>query len=77
VPPFSWPLQRHDIAALLFTMAIAGAAWPYRHVIFLICAVYFLMRGWLWICRRHPLLGWFILGFVRGLLGSGRRGRRW
>jgi hypothetical protein len=37
----------------------------------------YLFRGWLWICRRHPLLGWFILGFVRGLLGSGRRGRRW
>jgi hypothetical protein len=25
--------------------------------------------GWTWICRRHPLAGWAILGFLRGLLG--------
>ena len=24
---------------------------------------------WLWICRRFPLLGWFLFGFLRGLLG--------
>jgi|SRR6476646_8486663 len=76
VPPISWPPKNYDIAALLFTMAIAGAARPWRHVIFLICAIYFLIRGWLWLCRRHPLVAWFVFGFVEGLLGSGRRRRR-
>ena len=30
---------------------------------FLICAVYFLGRGWFWLCRRRPLAAWFILGW--------------
>ena len=72
----SQKLETAQYAALLFTMAIAGAAWPWRHVIFLICAIYFLIRGWLWLCRRHPLVAWFVFGFVEGLLGSGRRRRR-
>jgi hypothetical protein len=75
VPPLQWPLSRTDIAALLFTLAILGAAWPYRHIIFTGAAIYFGLRGWLWLCRRYPLLAWFVFGFLRGLLG-GRR-RRW
>jgi hypothetical protein len=30
----------------------------------------------LWICRHYPLAGWFLFGFLSGLLGGGRR-RRW
>ena len=26
-------------------------------------------RGWFWLCRRRPLVAWFVLGFLRGLLG--------
>jgi hypothetical protein len=34
------------------------------------------LRGWLWLCRRHPLAARAALdGFLQGLLG-GRR-RRW
>ena len=35
VPPLSGaPPKNHDVAAVLFTLALVGAAWPYRHVIF-------------------------------------------
>ena len=44
-------------------------------LILLIVGCYLLLRGWLWICRRYPLLAWFLYCFTRGLLG-GRR-RRW
>ncbi|MBO4228371.1 hypothetical protein GRB70_39355 [Bradyrhizobium neotropicale] len=66
-PPFSWPPKRYDILALLITACLAAVLWPYRHFIFLGCAIYFLGRGWFWLCRRHPMAAWFILGFVRGL----------
>ena len=71
-PPIGWPLQRHDWMALIVTVCIIAVAWPLRHVIFLIAAIYFLLRIWLYICRHHPLLGWFLLGFLRGLLGRRR-----
>jgi hypothetical protein len=45
------PLQRHDVAALIWTVAIAAAFWPYRHVIFFALAVYLIGRGWFWLCR--------------------------
>ena len=36
VPPLSGaPPKNHDVAAVLFTLALVGAAWPYRHVAFL------------------------------------------
>ena len=74
VPPLSGaPPKNHDVAAVLFTLALLGAAWPYRHVIFLMAAIWFLGRGWFWLCRNHPLVAWFTLGFIRGLLGGGRR----
>jgi hypothetical protein len=53
-----------------------GLFWPYHKVILLIVAVYYLGKGWLGLCRRHPLVAWFTLGFIQGLL-SGRRRRRW
>jgi hypothetical protein len=31
--------------------------------------LYLVGKGWFWICRRHPLVGWFIFGFLRGSLG--------
>jgi hypothetical protein len=38
----------------------------------LVWAVFYI---WLYICRRWPLAGWFLFGFIGGLLGRG--GRRW
>jgi hypothetical protein len=70
MPRFRWPLSRTDIATLLFTMALCGAAWPFGHIIFLTVRIYYGLRGWLWLCRRHPLIAW--IGFLQGLF-SGRR----
>jgi hypothetical protein len=39
----------------------------------LVWAVFYI---WLYICRRWPLAGWFLFGFISGLLG-GRGRRRW
>jgi hypothetical protein len=75
VPPLAWPLKSHDVAALLLTLAVLGAAWPYRHVVFLVASCYFLLRAWLWLCRHDPLAAWFLYGFLSGLCG--RRRRRW
>jgi hypothetical protein len=36
----------------------------------LIAAVGFALVGWFWLCRRYPMVAWFILGFLRGLLGG-------
>ena len=69
VPPLGWPLKRHDWMALIATACLTAVLWQFRHVFFLICAVWFLGRTWFWLCRRHPLVGWFLLGFLRGLLG--------
>jgi hypothetical protein len=32
--------------------------------------------SYFWVCRKHPLAGVFLTGFICGLLGGGRR-RRW
>ena len=73
VPPLSWPPKNYDVMALLFTLALLGAAWPFRHIIFLIAAGYFLLRAWFWLCRRYPYVALFIFGFLQGLLGGRRR----
>jgi hypothetical protein len=36
VPPVSWPLQRHDWQALIFTVCITAIFWQWRHLILLI-----------------------------------------
>ena len=74
VPPIGWPPRNYDVMALIATVCITAVLWEYRHIIFLIAACWFLLRGWLWLCRRHPLVAWFLLGFLRGLFG---RRRRW
>jgi hypothetical protein len=76
VPPMQWPPKNYDVMALIATVCITAVLWEYRHIIFLAAACYFILRGWLWLCRRHPLIAWFVFGFLQGLLGSGRR-RRW
>jgi hypothetical protein len=35
----------------------------------LIAAIGFALWFWFWLCRRHPMVAVFVLGFVRGLLG--------
>ena len=34
-----------------------------------------LFRSWIWLARNYPLTTMFLIGFLRGLLGRGRR--RW
>lgn len=75
MPLLSWPPKNYDVMALFATVCIAPILWEYRHVIFPIVVIYVLSRVWFWLCRRHPLVAWFIFGFIQGLLG-GRR-RRW
>jgi hypothetical protein len=76
VPPMQWPPKNYDVMALIATICITAVLWEYRHIIFLIAACYFLLRGWLWLCRKHPLVALVLFGFLQGLLGGGRR-RRW
>jgi hypothetical protein len=33
----------------------------------LIAAIGFTWVGFAWLCRRYPLVAWFVLGFLRGL----------
>ena len=40
VPPISWPLQRHDITALIFTVCAMAMFWPYRQLILLVVCYY-------------------------------------
>ena len=62
-----------DFGAVILTAIAIYFLWPFRQLFFLIGVIVIAVRFWLWICRRHPLLGWFIYGFLQGLLG-GRRG---
>jgi hypothetical protein len=45
-----------------------------RGPILVIAEIAFFVMGWSWFCRRFPAI--FMFGFMRGLLGGGRR-RRW
>lgn len=50
-------------------LIVAAVIWAYLgRWVLVMAAIYFLFRGWLWLCRRYPLLGWFIIGFIRGLM---------
>jgi hypothetical protein len=52
--------------ALGTTWHILVALWHARG---LIAAVGFALWFWFWLCRRHPMVAVFILGFLRGLFG--------
>ena len=72
-PPSSWPPKNFDVMALVFTTCLMAVFWPYRHVILLAVGIYYLGRGWFWLCRNYPRTAWFVFGFLQGLLGGGRR----
>lgn len=56
----------HAFTFLIVTaVALYYAKWP----ILIIAAVVGLFRLWLWFAVRYPLAAWFIIGFIRGLLG--------
>jgi hypothetical protein len=48
--------------------ALYFAKWP----ILVIAALVLLCNGWLWFDSRYPRTPWFLIGFMRGLMG-----RRW
>jgi hypothetical protein len=61
------------LAAILFAVAAGAALYQYPRLMVLIVAVVLLLRAWLWLCRRHPLVAICIHGFLSGLLGGRRR----
>jgi hypothetical protein len=69
-------IARTDVLALILTACACALVWPLHQLILLVVGAVYLFRGWLWICRNHPLLGWFLFGFARGLFGGGYY-RRW
>jgi hypothetical protein len=56
----------HAFAFLIVTAVIYYYAGK---LILIIAALYLLLRAWLWLCRRYPLVAWGVLGFCRGLFG--------
>ena len=70
VPPVSWPLQRHDWWALIAAVCFAAVFWNYRHVILPVLGCYFLLRGWLWLCRRHPPCGLVSASFFQSKIAE-------
>jgi hypothetical protein len=60
VPLVSW-------GALVAVWDFIVALWHARG---LIAAVGFTLWFWFWLCRSHPHVAVFILGFLRGLLGG-------
>ena len=52
-----WPPKNYDVMALIATVCITAVLWEYRHIIFLAAACYFILCGWLWLCRRRRRLG--------------------
>jgi hypothetical protein len=58
-----------NIAAAIGALIIAYAAIYTALLPFVMIGgtVTLLWIGWLWLIRRHPLIGWALLGFIRGL----------
>ena len=52
--------------ALETSWYLLTALWHARG---LIAAAGFALWFWFWLCRRHPMVAVFGLGFLRGLLG--------
>lgn len=59
-------LDRATASALLF-LTLGIWLGPSRALFLVLIAV--AIAGWFWLIRRHPLVGWAILGFLRGLGG--------
>ncbi len=60
-------------AFILAMILIAGVMWwregfyagsLLQQWVLIGIAVYVVESVWLWLCRRHPLVGWFIFGFL-------------
>ena len=53
--------------------AIMAFAWNGTHSLYWVilgATVFVVGYAWVWLIRRHPMVAVFILGFLRGLLGS-------
>jgi hypothetical protein len=59
----------------IFVVMLAAGGIVY-HPLWILAGFIALMRAFVWICFRFPLTGWFLTGFLMGLLG-GRSGRRY
>jgi hypothetical protein len=58
--------DRAGISASTYLLLVA--AWGPHRAFYVVMLVAILV-GWFWLIRRFPLLGWALLGFLRGLLG--------
>ena len=62
--------------ATLLSLAVAVACYAFvvrwRAEIILISTVALAWYGFAWLCQRHPMAAVFLVGFLRGLLGSRR-----
>lgn len=54
----------HTFAFLIIAAVIW---WWLGRAVLVFAACYFLFRFWMWLAWRHPMVVWFIIGFVRGL----------
>jgi hypothetical protein len=55
---------------VLFAWLIATAViwWWFGKWVLFFAGIYFLFRFWMWLAWRYPMVVWFIIGFVRGLI---------
>jgi hypothetical protein len=65
-----------DFGLVVLTAIAIYFLWPYRTLIMGVGAIVIAWRCFNWICNRSPAAGWFMVGFLRGLMGY-RRGRWW
>ena len=61
----SWPY----FGFLIITAVVGYFAGK---VVLVGAAIWFFVMGWIWLARRFPLTMWFLLGFLRGLMGRRR-----
>jgi hypothetical protein len=54
-------------ALILFAAIGAAMTVSWRLSVLIVGVVLLLVRGWLWLCGRHPFVAIFIAGFLRCL----------
>jgi hypothetical protein len=68
-PPYQFSFGVSLLGAVML-FALLAVSW---RLAVLILAVVLLVRGWLWLCGRHPYVAIGVMGFLSGLLRGGRR----